>query len=200
MGLRNLVNSNEGLRYSPIRGDSNVVDIALDLSPLWDMVEDIDPKRVNFSGRTVIGPDPTLKLGQVAIPPSVASNLTIPVRVCNFNIKQLTELINTGKANYVLRDNGKIRINLKYAMFRKGTELLYGDIIIREDTKIIVGKEIKNISLKLCDKLIRNGEEVEDIRFPQKKKFKLNIGDVVERHLQNKDIVLVNRQPTKHMC
>ena len=48
------------------------------------------------------------------------------------------------------------------------------------------------------DKIIRNGEELKDVKYLQKKHIKLNIGDIVERHLKDGDIVLLNRQPTLH--
>ena len=47
----------------------------------------------NQSGRTVIGPEPTLKLGQLAIPQDMASILTIPVRVADFNLNYLQTFI-----------------------------------------------------------------------------------------------------------
>ena len=46
-------------------------------------------KRVDFSGRTVISPDPNLGIDQVAIPILVAKNLTYPERVQDHNINKL---------------------------------------------------------------------------------------------------------------
>ena len=69
-----------------------------------------------MTARTVIGPDPTLKMGQICVPPQIANNLTIPVQVTQFNIKYLTELVDAGKVNYVLKDNGQTRINLENAL------------------------------------------------------------------------------------
>ena len=158
------------------------------------MVKDTNKKRVDQSARTVIGPDPTLRFDEVGVPPEIASNLTIPEIVCAFNIKHLTELVNNGKANYVKR--GDVRINLKYALFRKGTELLYGDEVLRGDQRIRIGKG--ELYMQLCrgDMIIRNGKKLEEIKFPQKKRFNLKLGDIVERQLRDSDIVLINRQPT----
>src|SRR5690606_4677497 len=90
-------------------------------------------KRVDHSARTVIGAGPTLKMDEVAIPYEVAQTHTKPEVVNTYNIKYLTELVNNGKANYVIQQtpSGKKRINLKHGMFKKGTTLLYGDILIR---------------------------------------------------------------------
>ena len=35
-------------------------------------------KRVDFSARTVITPDPTLQLDQLGVPQMIATNMTIP--------------------------------------------------------------------------------------------------------------------------
>lgn len=152
-------------------------------------------KRVEQSARTVIGPDPTLKLGQLALPPEMASNLTIPDRVTVFNKKHLENLINEGKANFVIRADSGTRINLQYALYRKGTELLYGDIVVRGEHEI----EVKNgnVELKPGDMLKRDGEFVE-VKYPERRRFNVKVGDIVERHLRDGDIVLLNRQPTLH--
>ena len=149
----------------------------------------------------MIGPDPTLKMGQLAVPPEIAKNLTIPVQVTNFNYDYCTKLVNDGKVNYVLKDKGVTRINLENALFFKGTRVAHGDIIVRkhektgDDFEFIVtnGREL----LKPGDRLKRNGEFIKDLKYPEKRSYKLNIGDIVERQLQDGDIVLLNRQPTK---
>ena len=43
-------------------------------------------KRVDFSARTVITPDPNLSIDQVGIPVTIASNLTFPEIVTPLNI------------------------------------------------------------------------------------------------------------------
>lgn len=153
-------------------------------------------KRVDQSGRTVIGPDPTLKMGQLAVPIEMAEILTIPVSVTAFNLDTLTKLVNDGKANFVLKKGGKTRINLKNALFYRGTRLMHGDVIVREDQEITVN--CGNTQLRPGDRLKRNGEFVEELKYPGKRRYHLEIGDVVERKLRNGDIVLLNRQPTLH--
>jgi DNA-directed RNA polymerase beta' subunit len=149
------------------------------------------------SGRTVIGPDPTLKMGQLGMPKEMAEILTVPVHVANYNIDILNKLVNNGKANFVLTNNGETRINLQSAINYRGTRLLHGDIIINqkgEESIVNNGKQ----QLKEGERVKRNGQFLEKIRYPCKKEYSLKIGDIVERHLQNGDIVLLNRQPTLH--
>ncbi len=111
-------------------------------------------KRVDFSGRTVISPDPNLGIDEVAIPVHVAKNLTFPEKVSRYNIEKLRACIRRGTnewpgANYVWKKNTDIKQYLKY-----GKSSLHAD--------------------------------------------NLKIGDVVERHLEDRDIVLFNRQPSLH--
>jgi DNA-directed RNA polymerase beta' subunit len=151
-----------------------------------------------MTARTVIGPDPTLKMGQLAVPPQIASNLTIPVQVNNFNFNYCRKLIEDGQVNYVLKSDGQTRINMENALYYRGTRLNHGDIIFRKDKngndiEIVVsnGKDV----LQPGDRLKRNGEWVPDLKYPEKRSYDLNIGDIVERKLQDGDIVLLNRQP-----
>tara|TARA_Y100000389_G_scaffold123759_1_gene121099 strand:- start:655 stop:3420 length:2766 start_codon:yes stop_codon:yes gene_type:complete len=153
-------------------------------------------KRVNQSGRTVIGPEPTLKLGELAVPRKMATILTIPERATIFNLHKLNKLINEGKANFIRKNKTNTHINLKRYINQRGTKLFFGDIIHRKDKKIIVttGKEV----LKIGDKIFRDNKFLDNVKIPFKREYKLNIGDVVERQLQNGDYVLLNRQPTLH--
>ncbi|EAS34612.3 DNA-directed RNA polymerase III largest subunit [Coccidioides immitis RS] len=111
-------------------------------------------KRVDFSGRTVISPDPNLRIDEVAVPQLVAMNMTYPERVTRYNKEKLRERVRNGTkiwpgANYLSKRGTTFKVFLKYG----------------------------NLNL-MADQL----EE----------------GDVVERHLEDGDIVLFNRQPSLH--
>ncbi|MDY0266537.1 MAG: DNA-directed RNA polymerase subunit A' [Methanimicrococcus sp.] len=73
-------------------------------------------KRVNFSARTVISPDPDLSINEVGVPLPIALVLTIPEHVTERNVDFLKEHIRRGPvnypgANYVIRsDGGRIKI------------------------------------------------------------------------------------------
>ncbi len=51
-----------------------------------------------MSARTVIGPDPTLKIDEVVVPKEIAQSLTFPDFVNKHNIDRLTKLVNSGNA------------------------------------------------------------------------------------------------------
>jgi DNA-directed RNA polymerase III subunit RPC1 len=112
-------------------------------------------KRVDFSGRTVISPDPNLSIEQVAVPILVAKNLTYPERVQRQNIEKLRQCVRNGPTVWpgaqgiIKSDEGGYKVSLKFG----------------------------------------NREyAARDLKF----------GDVVERHLEDNDIVLFNRQPSLH--
>ena len=69
-------------------------------------------KRTNFSARTVISPDPMLELFEVGVPFIIATKLTVPERVNEWNIQYLKNFVEKGPdkypgANYIIRPDGK---------------------------------------------------------------------------------------------
>ena len=46
------------------------------------LISACEGKRVDFSGRTVISPDPNLRIDEVGVPVHIATTLTFPERVC----------------------------------------------------------------------------------------------------------------------
>ncbi|WP_089693832.1 DNA-directed RNA polymerase subunit A' [Halogranum gelatinilyticum] len=69
-------------------------------------------KRVNFSARTVISPDPTLSLNEVGVPERVAREMTQTMNVTERNIEEAQQYVRNGPeghpgANYVKRPDGR---------------------------------------------------------------------------------------------
>jgi DNA-directed RNA polymerase subunit A' len=69
-------------------------------------------KRVNFSARTVISPDPTLSLNEVGVPERVAEEMTQTMIVNDRNLGQARQYVANGPeahpgANYVKRPDGR---------------------------------------------------------------------------------------------
>lgn len=165
------------------------------------MRENLMGKRVEQSARTVIGPEPTLCMNEIAIPEEFADTLTVSERVNHLNKPILEKLIRQGKAKFIKRtnENGEtLEINLQYASNKRGTRIQNGDIIIRN------GKEIKydpNPTLKLTDFLLRKDDEGYSLKIVEPdtpKDIQLKMGDIVDRNLKNGDYVILNRQPTLH--
>ena len=69
-------------------------------------------KRVNFSARTVISPDPTLSLNEVGVPDRVAKEMTQTLNVTERNAEEARQYVRNGPeahpgANYVRRPDGR---------------------------------------------------------------------------------------------
>jgi DNA-directed RNA polymerase subunit A' len=118
-------------------------------------------KRVNFSARTVISPDPNLSINEVGVPIECARELTIPVRVTAANFAYCQELILRGPEPGAPAEK----------LYQPGV-----NYVIRPD-----GRRVK-----VTDK---NNDEVAK---------RLELQAVVERQLDDGDVVLFNRQPTLH--
>jgi DNA-directed RNA polymerase II subunit RPB1 len=111
----------------------------------------IQGKRVEFSARSVITPDPNLSIAEIGVPEKIAKNLSVPERVTPYNIKQMYKLVQNGAD-------------------------------VHPGAKTIVQRNGHTISLKHVN---RND-------------IVLHLGDTVNRHLADGDIILFNRQPTLH--
>ncbi len=76
-------------------------------------------KRVNFSARTVISPEPFLSVNEVGVPEKAARELTVPVTVNVFNVESIREFVKRGPdprdefgkylagVNYIIRPDGR---------------------------------------------------------------------------------------------
>lgn len=79
-------------------------------------------KRVDYSARTVISPDPNLDINQVGVPVHIASKLTVPEVVTERNIEEVKKVVINGPNNhpgalYVIRPDQK-RIRLEFVQDR----------------------------------------------------------------------------------
>jgi DNA-directed RNA polymerase subunit A' len=111
-------------------------------------------KRVDFSARSVISPNPYISINEVGVPIEIAKILTIPTNVNDWNIEEMKQMVLNGPfkhpgANYIIR-NDRRRIDLRY---------------------------------------VKNRKIIADMLAP---------GFTIERHLNNGDLVLFNRQPSLH--
>jgi len=92
-------------------------------------------KRVDFSARTVITPDPNLAINQIGVPRTIAQNMTFPELVTPFNIDRMHDLVNRGPtyypgAKYIIRENGD-RIDLRFHPKSSDLHLQCGYVVER---------------------------------------------------------------------
>ena len=100
-------------------------------------------KRVNYSGRAVISPDPYLSIDEIGVPEKIARTLTVPEVVNEHNIEFLRKLIIRGPENYpgavfVLKKDGDTYHKRMLEIFKDpeiraniAKELKPGDIVER---------------------------------------------------------------------
>lgn len=94
-------------------------------------------KRVDFSSRTVISPDPNLRIDQVGVPIHIAKILTYPERVNNANLKLMKKMVENGPdihpgANFVQQRGSKFKKYLRFGNRQKvAQELKPGDVVER---------------------------------------------------------------------
>jgi len=94
----------------------------------------IQGKRVEFSARSVITPDPNISVAEIGVPMKIAMNLTVPERVTTYNRDQMYKLIQNGADKYpgaktLVRADGRM-ISLKHVN-SKEIVLYYGDVVNR---------------------------------------------------------------------
>lgn len=94
----------------------------------------IQGKRVEFSARSVITPDPNISVEELGVPLKVAMNLTFPERVTAFNIDRMYALLQNGPDKYpgaksIQRGDGRM-ISLKHVA-TKTLQLYEGDVVNR---------------------------------------------------------------------
>jgi len=93
-------------------------------------------KRVNFSARTVISPDPTLSLNEVGVPDRVATEMTQTMLVTERNVEEARRYVANGPnshpgANYVRRPDGR-----RLKVTEKNCEALAGMTEAAEEAEV----------------------------------------------------------------
>ncbi|XP_062117647.1 DNA-directed RNA polymerase I subunit 1 [Humulus lupulus] len=128
-------------------------------------------KRVNFACRSVISPDPYLAVNEIGIPPYFALRLTYPERVTPWNVAKLRDAIVNGPEIHPGATHYVDKLStIKLAPSRKA--------------RISISRKLPSSR----GAIVQNGGTFDND----------TEGKLVHRHLQDGDIVLVNRQPTLH--
>lgn len=105
-------------------------------------------KRVDYSARTVITPDPNIKIDQLGVPIKIATNLTFPEIVNKYNIVRLTKMVRNGPDIYpgaksIKKANDGSSKSLLY-VDRESIELEMGDIVHRhlmDDDNVLFNRQ-----------------------------------------------------------
>ena len=100
-------------------------------------------KRVEFSARSVITPDPNISIAELGVPTRIAMNLTVPERVTDYNRDKLYKLVQNGTTTYpgaktLVRKDGRMislaHVNTKEIVLYNGDlvnrHLMDGDMVL----------------------------------------------------------------------
>jgi DNA-directed RNA polymerase II subunit RPB1 len=92
-------------------------------------------KRVDYSARSVITPDPNISINELGVPIEIAKNLTYPEIVTKYNIENLTKIVQNGYDKYpgaksIKRISDKKIVSLK-VLNSSNYQLDIGDIVNR---------------------------------------------------------------------
>ena len=100
-------------------------------------------KRVEFSARSVITPDPNISIAELGVPIKIAMNLTVPERVTDYNRDKIYKLVQNGSAVYpgaktLVRADGRMislaHVNTKEIVLYNGDlvnrHLMDGDMVL----------------------------------------------------------------------
>ncbi|KAH9678838.1 DNA-directed RNA polymerase I subunit 1 [Citrus sinensis] len=128
-------------------------------------------KRVNYACRSVISPDPYLAVNEIGIPPYFALRLTYPERVTPWNVVKLRDSIING---------AEIHPGATHYLDKLSTMRLPPN---------------KKMRISIARKLDTSRGAIVQPGKDSDNEFE---GKIVYRHLQDGDVVLVNRQPTLH--
>jgi DNA-directed RNA polymerase beta' subunit len=210
-------------------------------------------KRVDKTGRSVIGAEPTMSMQEFGVPKCIATTLTFPEVANRYNLAWLQGLVDGGKTNF-LKKTATSTVLLTRDSRTQATALHYGDVLVRPhlqlqrtprqslDGFIYCGRINNNgpqeeersrvldrvsietrhaveawMSQAPCtsasflwvldprktllaegDVVFRGGARLDHVEPAKTRSVTVEIGDVVERHLHDGDVIVINRQPTLH--
>ena len=130
-------------------------------------------KRVNFSARTVISPDPNISINEVGVPEMIAKEVTVPVHVNEWNIDEIRGYIENGPdvhpgANYVIKGDTKRRVTAENKDY----------ILENLEPGFIVERHLKDGDMVLFNRqpsLHRMSMMAHEVRVLPYKTFRLNL-------------------------
>ncbi|KAL8286881.1 hypothetical protein RQP46_003887 [Phenoliferia psychrophenolica] len=138
-------------------------------------------KRVNYAARSVISPDVNIETNEIGVPPIFARKLTFPEPVTAHNIQNMRKLVINGPhthpgASFIQMEDGNLTSLDKKTI---------------EERTALANKLLAPESRPPTFRLDRPDVGLPATRTPQ-------INRKVYRHLDDGDIVILNRQPTLH--
>ena len=108
-------------------------------------------KRIEFSARTVITPDPKIGVNEVGLPVTIAKQITFPEIVTPYNYDEMQQLVRNGRniypgANYIIpiSNDGSYEKRFQLDWSKTPSVLKYNDIVerhIRTGDRILINRQ-----------------------------------------------------------
>jgi DNA-directed RNA polymerase subunit A' len=143
-------------------------------------------KRVNFSARTVISPDPNLSINEIGVPLEIAKELTVPVRVtvhntdwCKNLIKQKAKTNEKAEdylpgVNYIIKDTEGMKQRVKV------TDKNAEELAEKLEVGTVIERQLMNGDLTLFNRqpsLHRMSMMAHRVKVVPHKTFRFNLSD-----------------------
>ncbi|KAI5064715.1 hypothetical protein GOP47_0019410 [Adiantum capillus-veneris] len=133
-------------------------------------------KRVNYSCRSVISPDPYIAVNEIGIPPYFATRLTYPEKVTHWNVNRLREAVTNGASVYPGATHVEDELGVVVSLNN-----------VPRPQRLALSKTL--LSTPSSTTGSTGGGNPDSVKVG---------GKIVYRHLRDGDALLVNRQPTLH--
>ncbi|KAL0567638.1 hypothetical protein V5O48_014357 [Marasmius crinis-equi] len=134
-------------------------------------------KRVNYAARSVISPDVNIEPNEIGIPPVFAKKLTFPEPVTPFNFHKLRQQVINGP---------RVHPGASVVEFEDGHQVSLDKMTVEQRTAI-------------ANQLLTPQEGDRTASGRKGLRTRTNaINKKVYRHLENGDVLILNRQPTLH--
>jgi len=133
-------------------------------------------KRVDFSARSVITPDPNLSIQELGVPMKIASNITKPIKVNAENIAHMRVMVQNGPDVHpgakIVEKQGKL-ISLRYAdRTAMAQQLAIGDVVHRH---LMIGDAVLFNRQPTLHRMSMMGHIARIM--PRGSTFRMNVGD-----------------------
>lgn len=136
-------------------------------------------KRVNYSCRSVISPDPYIAVNEIGIPPYFATRLTYPEKVTHWNVDRLREAVSNGSSVYPGATHVEDELGVVVSLNN-----------LTKSQRLALSKTLLSTPSSTTGSTAGSfGGNLDSVKAT---------GKIVYRHLRDGDALLVNRQPTLH--
>jgi DNA-directed RNA polymerase I subunit RPA1 len=178
--------------------------LASSIAFLANVLPAIQGKRVNYAARSVISPDVNIETNEIGVPPIFARKLTFPEPVTAHNIHLMRQAVINGPnvhpgASYIQMEDGHLlSLVRRFPLAPSRNVDPNSTLLVRSQDRMTEEERTAQANKLLAPDSRASSSRLDrpDVGLPQTRTAQIN--RKVYRHLQDGDIVILNRQPTLH--